>query len=169
MKKALIIFLCMVMVTPVFSFSFKIEYLTIVNYSKQNVIVELEFNAGVAEKEKNYFLTQNVGDLILRVKDELRTYNVIKPNETQDLYQISPYTSLVESNPLYERMVALPLMEKITAICKKLTIQREDGTVALTLDTLPDKIIKKTATRGYTAYYIEIFDNDFEGKPASQW
>ncbi|NLK45172.1 MAG: hypothetical protein GX297_00710 [Treponema sp.] len=141
------------------------------NYSKQNIIVDLEFNAGVAVKEKNYFLTQTVGDLTLRVKDRLglRGNNVIKPNISQDLYEISPRTSLVNSGPLYEKMVALPLMEKITAIYKKLTILREDGTVALTLDTLPDKIIKKTATRGYTAYYIEIFDYDYEGKPASQW
>ena len=159
----------MVMVSPVFSFSFKIEYLTIVNYSKQNVIVELEFNAGVAEKEKNYFLTQNVGDLTLRVKDRLRTYNVINPNKSQDLHEISPLTALFESGSLYERMLALPFMEKISAIYKKLTILREDGSVALTLDTLSDKIIKKEVTRGYTAYYIEIFDNDFEGKPASQW
>lgn len=170
MKKLFVLVcVCIVFLEPVFSFSFQIEYLIVVNYSKQNINVELEFNAGKAEKERNYFLTQNVGDLVLRVKDELRTYNVIKPNDSQNLHQISPYTSLVKSGPLYERMVALPFMEKITAIYKKLTIEREDGTVALTLDTLPDKIIKKTATGGYTAYYIEIFDDDFEAKPASQW
>jgi len=71
------------------SFSFQIEYLCVVNYSKQNIIVDLEFNAGVAVEEKNYFLTQTVGDLTLRVKDRLglRGNNVIKPNISQDLYE----------------------------------------------------------------------------------
>ena len=170
MKKLLVLVcVCIVFLEPVFSFSFQIEYLIVVNYSKQNIIVELEFNAGVAKKEENYYLVQNVGDQILMVKDELRTYNVIKPNKSQNLHLISPYSSLVESGPLYEKMIALPFMEKITAIYKKLTILREDGSVALTLDTLPNKIIKKTATGGYTAYFIEIFDNDFEGRPASEW
>ena len=170
-KLVVLVYMCIFFLEPVCSFSFQNEYLIVINYSKQNVLVELEFNAGVAEEEKNFFLTQNVGDLILRVKDRLglRGNNVINPNKSQTLHEISPYTSLVKSGPLYEKMLAVPFMEKITAIYKKLTIQREDGTVALTLDTLPDKVIKKAVTGGYTAYYIEIFDNDFEGKLASQW
>lgn len=170
MKKIFVLVcICIVFLDPAFSFSKKIEYLCVANYSKQNIIVEIEFNAGGVGKEQNYLFIQTVGDLTLEVKDELRTYNIIKPNDTQDLHEITPLTALFGSGSLYERMLALPFMEKISAIYKKLTILREDGSVALTLDTLSNRIIKREVQRGYTAYYIEIFDNDFEGKPASQW
>ena len=167
MKKYAALCICIVFFSPIFSLSPRIESLRVVNYSSQSIIVEIEFNAGVAVQEKNYFLEQPLRDFTLMVKDRLRNYNVILPSDSSCLHECFPLDFL--SGNRYEEMLALPFMEKITAIYKKLTILKEDGTVVVTLDTLGDRMVKKAVSYGQTAYYIEVFDDDLVGKPASEW
>ena len=170
MKKiCLLVCISVFFLGQILSFSKRIESLRILNYSSQNIIAEIEFNAGVAVEEKNYYLTQIVKDFTLKVDGSVGNYKVIKPHGSSYLHEFYPFSSILGNDNLYERMLELPFMEKITAIYKKLIIKKEDGSIVLTLDTLGDKIIKKKVLRGETVYYIEIFDYDLEGKPASEW
>ncbi|NLD49386.1 MAG: hypothetical protein GX660_19690 [Clostridiaceae bacterium] len=154
---------------PSFSFSPRIESLNVKNYSNSNILVEQEFNAGVAVQEKNYFLNQTVGDITIKIKDSLRVTNVIQPYKLACLHECFAISSTQGNDNLYERMLALPLMEKIKAIYKTLTIYDTNGNVLVSLDTLSERMIKREVLRGETAYYIEIFDKDLEARPASEW
>jgi|BioPla2DNA2_1021312.scaffolds.fasta_scaffold52204_2 hypothetical protein len=168
-KVCLLVCISIFFLGQIFSFSKRIETLSVINYSAMTVSIEAEFNAGVATQEENYFLTETIRDLTLEVKDRVRNYKTITPYNRADLHECFPLSSTLGNDNLYERMLELPFMEKITAIYKKLIIKKEDGSIVLTLDTLGDKIIKKKVLRGETVYYIEIFDYDLEGKPASEW
>lgn len=43
------------------------------------------------------------------------------------------------------------------------------GNVLLSLDTIENYIIKRKLMGIVSYYYIEVFDDDLEGKPASEW
>ncbi|MBO7486454.1 MAG: hypothetical protein J6T84_10395 [Spirochaetaceae bacterium] len=188
-RLSILLCICFIFIEPVFSFSRKIETFYIMNYTKQNIIVEREFFAGIAIEERNYFLTQPVGDLTLAIQDTLWGTNVIKPHNYGCLHAICPSGGAFVSGSHYNEMLAIPFMEKINTIYKKFTILKEDGSVVLTLDTLLEQLIKRSSEGGETAYFLEIFDdeisngfissqfkadflidiNKLEAKPASQW
>ena len=177
MKKIYItVLLCTALLESAFTLSPRIESLMVRNYSSQNVIVEAEFNAGVAVDEKNYFLQQPIRDITMYVQDWMRmtggsnNWNVIKPGRYSYLHACSVRFSPLGTENLYEKMLAFPFMEKMMAIYKKLTIYKEDDSFVITLDTLGQQIIKREVLRGETVYFIEIFDYDnLEAKPASEW
>ena len=93
---------------------------------------------------------------------------------TDELLDYYPWASDVPSYSnahLYTQLDKIPVMEKMRSISKTLKIATEDGQKVITLENLGEQIIKKNSSIGTrsAAYFLEIFDYDLVGKPASEW
>lgn len=155
----------------VFAMSWNRESLSIRNYSGRDIILSMEFWGGnIPMPNAPYVWEQDVYGLNLRITNFLLgviNTNILRPGD--DL-TIIHYTPVFPTDMNYEKMYALPFMDKMRAIFKKLEIIYDDGKKKITLEDLGEKIIKKSVLSvGSVAYTLEIFDNDDIGKPASEW
>lgn len=170
--KPLILFsMIFIMSNSVSAFSPKIESFEIRNYSNRNIVISREFWEDVSGAENNYMWTQTINGLNLMIKDFMAIVNrnIVPPNGNLTIIEYFPSVSPSQSAAMYTRMNNTPLMVKMESIFKSLTISEEDGNTVITIDTLGDQIIKKMELSGETAYILEIFDYDLEGKPGSEW
>lgn len=170
-KLPILLIVSFAMINPAYSFSPKIESFVIRNYSSKSVVVNREFWEGISSAEQNYMWEQKVGSINLMIKDfiSIVNRNVVRPNSSLVIIEYFPSVPIKESAAMYSRMNDMPLMDKIKAIFKSLTISTDDGKKIVTLDILGDQIIKKMVLSGETAYILEIFDYDLVGRPASEW
>ncbi len=127
------------------------------------MVINVEFWEG--ESERNYRWSQDLNGVRLTITDFM---SMINKNI------LTPYNGSLEiinyySFGAFETISRIPFMEKMNAIFKKLEIICNDGKRVITLENLGDQILKKMVASGGTFYYLEIFDYDLEGKPASEW
>ena len=172
--KQYIFFAILVLVAnTIFAMSPRLELFRIWNYSSKEIMINVEFWEGESKAEYNYMWLQDVCGLTLTIQDSVATLktNVIKPyNDNLRIISYYPFDSKYrEPSYAFARLDEIPFVEKMKTIFKKFEIICDDGNRVITLDNLRDQIIKKQATNTGTAYILEIFDYDLEGKPASEW
>lgn len=145
--------------------------LFISNYSSNSIIINYKFNTTDSIEQQNYMFEKNINDIRLVVKDELLNKNnfVISPMKTKYFLSYFPAVSIFEETDYYEKMASIPFLKKINEIYKSFVITNEMGNVLLSLDTIENYIIKRKLMGIVSYYYIEVFDDDLEGKPASEW
>jgi len=153
--------------TTLFAMTPKKERIEIRNYSSKNVVVNWEYREIISGRpESNYSWDQTVCGIGLVIRDLLSrpNFNIIRP--TQNIVIVEYFPDWWN----YDKMDALPFMEKMNSIFKKLEIICNDGKNIITLENLGEKIIKKDRPAGEAATYIlEIFDYDLVWRSASEW
>ena len=155
-KNWLFIIIMLFFCNAVFSFTPKREAFIVWNYTNKNIIVEREFLdiIGGGIQENNYFFEKNVYDMTLSICDILGVVNnnVVKPN--QYLMIINYFPLGPQLNEKYNKLYALPFIDKMKIIFKRLEI-KYDGNSIITLNNLDKMAIK----RWDRTYILEIFDN----------
>lgn len=173
MKKTILIFILFNLYYSFFSLSPREEFVSIVNYSSKDIVVSYEFWNGKSEEKYNYIFEQDILGLTLSIRDGLfgeEKYLIrSKTNRIIRIVSYSPSGNFSERAVLFEQMTKIPFENKIKSIYKFLEVKDVNGKMLLTLDTLNDYVIKRQRINGESYYYIEIFDYDFEGRPASEW
>lgn len=172
MKKKISVFLILILfLNSLFCFTRIDEALYIANYSTKKVIINYDFLEGESKESNNFMWEQTLDEFPVMIRDGLfgRKKSVILPNKTIRIISYYPNVSLLESKNNNKIMYSLPFLQKIKRIYKTLIISTEDGKKNINLDTIQYEIIKKIEYTGGVAYYIEIFDYDLVGKPASEW
>jgi len=169
LRNWLLLFILLLFSNVLFAFSPKREGLMIRNYSSKNVIINREFWEDPGTKlDSDNAWQQTVFDMPLIITDLLALFNstIVRPNRELEIIRYYPLgPQLVEK---HEKLEALPFMDKMRAIFKTLEINCNDGKKIITLDNLGEVVIKKWVG-GEIWYFIEIFDYDLIGKPASEW
>jgi len=166
-RKRLFVISLLFIGNTLFATTFQTEKVEIRNYSSKNVVVNWEFRGGPSDQSGlKYLWEQTVCGIRMAIKDVLSGFNanIIRPNQKKVIVEYFPDWWN------YDKLDALPFMDKMNSIFKKLEIVCNDGEIIIKLENLGERVIKKDgAADRATTYILEIFDYDLIGKPASEW
>lgn len=169
-KKHFSLFILLLIGSNIFAMSWNREEFLIRNYTNNDVVINIEFQEGIrGNPESLYGWEQTICGIGVIITDALSLIhsNIVKPSANLGIIHYTPFPP---SPANYERLYNLPFMTKIKAIFKKLDIIYNGGRNVITLNNLGDRIIKRGLLVGGQPYYVlEIFEDDLEGKPASEW
>ena len=178
----LLCYFCLCMVYPS---SPKGMRICVINYTSGNLIITYELRNGKSQECYNYLWRQVIDGVFLMIGDKLHDGKLSMQSRQYrngrffpailKLWPIVNWPS--ESDKLqerYDKLYAIPFMTLMKEVYKTFTVSTEDGKVLITLDSLPDVIIKKRvnlpdAPVPIIDYFIKVFDYDLVGKPASEW
>ena len=158
MKKIFLSLLFFVMAfTPIFAISPPRISFSIENFSSSTVVVNVEFWCGPGSNlasETTWY--QTINGITLRITDLMGVHRRdIHPNRF--IHIIRYYAGFHE----FEEMIAIPIMDKLSATFKRFEIIRYDGKALITLECLGEMELGKTFIgRGFVLYILQIFDCD---------
>ena len=167
-KDYLCLFVLLLAVNSLFATSPMREVFAIRNSSSNDVIVNVEFWYGPGSNLDPQFVwaegawPQIIFGIPLSIRYmpivHRRANNIIRPNEEA---QIVEYNAGFRH---FDEMVAIPIIDKLNAIFKRLEIIRYDGKVLKTLEDLEVvDLQKRILWRGLVRYTLEIFFDCYEG------
>jgi len=162
-KFCLLFFVLLLATNTVFAARPGREIFFIRNNSNNDIVVNTEFWYSPGNNLDPQFIWaegvwhQTISGIRLSVRDLSivlrRSDNVIRPNQEM---RIIDYSVAFMS---FNDMVAIPIMDKLNAIFKRLEIIRDDGKVLKTLEDLEAiDLQKRIPWRGLVRYTLEIFD-----------
>jgi hypothetical protein len=150
-QKRLFVCLLLFINNILFATTFSTEKVEVRNYSSKRVVVNWEYQEGPSDQSGYYSLwDQTVCGIGLAIRDLLFGFNanIVRPNQKIVIIEYFPDWWN------YDNMDALPLMDKLNSIFKKLEIVCNDGETIITLENLGERIIKKERSAGRPATYI---------------
>ena len=157
-KKFWVLFTFLLLIgNNVFSFSPKREAFIVWNYSKNNIVVEREFvNAGVGIRNFNYMWEHTAFGMTLSITDmiEVVNTNIIGPNQYLAIISYFPLGPQLPEK--YNRLYALPFIDKMNAIFRSLNIRFDDGRSIVNLGNLGNIAIRKWGR----SYILEVYDSN---------
>ena len=173
MSKHILFFILLIFSNEVSAMSPIKEIILIRNYSSRIVTITREYRddpSRIINIHTGRTWRQTIHGINLTFTDLSLNLNEISilPNRARQLIDYYPMGN-IDGYEAYTRLDQIPFMDKMTSIFSSLRIATEDGQRVITLENLGEQIIKKNIAPGGTAYILEIFDYDFEGRPASEW
>ncbi|MDR3174799.1 MAG: hypothetical protein LBU19_11150 [Treponema sp.] len=141
------------------AYSYKREYIQVINHSDKNIEVSAEFWAN--QDNMTLWWNQDIDNINVNVWkgifSETNTH-ILRPEEDFVIVSYSPNHSSFEFSEYYYKLGNLPLSNKLTAIFKSLVIYNERGEILLILDALDETNVRLRASDNINRYYIEIYD-----------
>ena len=156
MKKCLCLFILSLMVSSLFATSRPVEVFAIRNNSSSDVFVNIKFwygpGSNLASETRWH---QTISGIRLSILDSLALggTNIIRPNQEIGIIDFNAGFGY------FDKMVAIPIMDKLNAIFKRFEIIRYDGKTIMTLEDIKEFELEKTIPwRGFVLYMLQIFD-----------
>jgi hypothetical protein len=150
MKKLLLMVLFLIIwVNGVIALSIAREHFIVYNLSGKDIIINFEPPVKPTEVGLWQYYILDIAGVPVVVHDPLFGHTVLASNRKIGCVDYLPDTMLLDDNDYYEKLGAIPILDKLNAIFKSFTITDLEGNVLVTLpDIKEEDIIKEQISPG---------------------
>jgi hypothetical protein len=150
MKKILFIGLFLgICLSGVIALSMAREHFIVYNLSGKDIIINFEPPVKPTEVGLWQYYILDIAGVPVSVQDPLFGHTVLAPNRKIKCVDYLPYTTLLDDNDYYEKLGAIPILDKLNAIFRSFIITDLEGNVLVALpDIKEENIIKEQISPG---------------------
>jgi hypothetical protein len=163
MKFKLIVFLFFISNGVIFSFTPRREYFYIHNNSPETILITAEINLDPAPRSNGDWYIDNINGIPVELMYSGQF--LLSANQTTYLIHyrpLAPWEEIVDKQ-YYEKLEAIPILEKLKVIFKAFTITDTNGKVLLTLDDIKaENIIRTSPPYNTNIYTLEFYPSGQE-------
>jgi hypothetical protein len=147
----------------IFSFTSRREYFYIHNNSSETIITTAEINLDPAPRSNGEWYIGNVYGIPVSLMYSGPLYfSATQTNCLADYRPLAPWEEIVDKQ-YYEKLEAIPMLEKLKVIFKTFTITDTNGNVLLTLDDIKaENIIRTSPPYNTNIYTLEFYPSGQE-------